>query len=413
MYIVGNKFINLNGNKNLVNVLEGKIAAQTTVSISTRDGRIVYVSATAYGAPQANLTDTLTRIIGGVGSELDYWQLYGDKFRLEIIKALSSYGYKVENVEIAVSYRCPNCGASIELNPEAVIYVCKYCGWSGDIFGKNLKIYTWPTLPRQTIEALVKRSTGGAKIVEADLKYVPYWLFEASIIVNYTARIVYRVKRGKKYVRRETDVRERFQKEIVYPLIARLNAEFYGDLEMQGNVEYNFKKKPPKEVTSQEARNIASYVLSPEISRDEAKEIIVDKLEDVGLNIAKERARSKFSGAESVHVYYYEPEIKVSDPILVMAPYWFIIYKSRGGIYSGAFSGIEGDLLKLEVPITPAERLVRLLGAWLVAALTGLGIEFFLDTSSSSKESIIIAVIGLGSALALAKSAFSEAKVRR
>ena len=394
-------------------VLESEIAAQTTVSVSTRDSRIVYISATAYGTPQPNLTDTLTRIISDIGSRLDYWQLYGDKFRLQVLNELSKYGYKVENVEVAVSYRCPNCGAAIELNPEAIIYVCKYCGWSGDIFGKNLKIYAWPTLPRQSVEQLVKRFTGGAKIVEADLKYVPYWIFKASLTVNYAAKVVYKVKRGKKYVRREANVGEKFEKEIVYPLIARLNAEFYGDMEMQGNVEYNFRKKPPKEVTSQEARNIAPYVLSPEISRDEAKEIIVDKLEDVGLNIAKDRAKSRFSNVESVHVYYYEPEIRVSDPILVMAPYWFIIYKSKGGIYSGAFSGIDGDLLKLEVPITPAERLVRLLGAWLVAALTGLGVEFFLNTSSSGKESIIIAVIGLGSALALAKSAFSEAKVRR
>lgn len=394
-------------------VLESEIAAQTTVSVSTRDSRIVYISATAYGTPQPNLTDTLTRIISDIGSRLDYWQLYGDKFRLQVLNELSKYGYKVENVEVAVSYRCPNCGAAIELNPEAIIYVCKYCGWSGDIFGKNLKIYAWPTLPRQSVEQLVKRFTGGAKIVEADLKYVPYWIFKASLTVNYAAKVVYKVKRGKKYVRREANVGEKFEKEIVYPLVARLNAEFYGDLEMQGNVEYNFRKKPPKEVTSQEARNIAPYVLSPEISRDEAKEIIVDKLEDVGLNIAKDRAKSRFSNVESVHVYYYEPEIRVSDPILVMAPYWFIIYKSKGGIYSGAFSGIDGDLLKLEVPITPAERLVRLLGAWLVAALTGLGVEFFLNTSSSGKESIIIAVIGLGSALALAKSAFSEAKVRR
>ena len=394
-------------------VLESEIAAQTTVSVSTRDSRIVYISATAYGTPQPNLTDTLTRIISDIGSRLDYWQLYGDKFRLQVLSELSKYGYKVENVEVAVSYRCPNCGAAIELNPEAIIYVCKYCGWSGDIFGKNLKIYAWPTLPRQSVEQLVKRFTGGAKIVEADLKYVPYWIFKASITVNYAAKVVYKVKRGKKYVRREANVGEKFEKEIVYPLVARLNAEFYGDMEMQGNVEYNFRKKPPKEVTSQEARNIAPYVLSPEISRDEAKEIIVDKLEDVGLNIAKDRAKSRFSNVESVHVYYYEPEIRVSDPILVMAPYWFIIYKSKGGIYSGAFSGIDGDLLKLEVPITPAERLVRLLGAWLVAALTGLGVEFFLNTSSSGKESIIIAVIGLGSALALAKSAFSEAKVRR
>ncbi len=394
-------------------VLESEIAAQTTVSVSTRDGRIVYISATAYGTPQPNLTDTLTRIISDIGSRLDYWQLYGDKFRLQVLSELSKYGYKVENVEVAVSYRCPNCGAAIELNPEAIIYVCKYCGWSGDIFGKNLKIYVWPTLPRQSVEQLVKRFTGGAKIVEADLKYVPYWIFKASITVNYAAKVVYKVKRGKKYVRREANVGEKFEKEIVYPLVARLNAEFYGDLEMQGNVEYNFRKKPPKEVTSEEARSIAPYVLSPEISRDEAKEIIVDELEDVGLNIAKDRAKSRFSNVESVHVYYYEPEIRVSDPILVMAPYWFIIYKSKGGIYSGAFSGIDGDLLKLEVPITPVERLVRLLGAWLVAALTGLGVEFFLNTSSSGKESIVIAVIGLGSALALTKSAFSEAKVRR
>lgn len=394
-------------------ILESEIAAQTTVSVSTRDGRIVYISATAYGTPQPNLTDTLTRIISDIGSKLDYWQLYGDKFRLQVLSELSKYGYKVENVEVAVSYRCPNCGAAIDLNPEAIIYVCKYCGWSGDIFGKNFEIYAWPTLPRQSIETLVKRFTGGAKIVEADLKYVPYWIFKASITVNYAAKVVYKVKRGKKYVRREANVGEKFEKEIVYPLVARLNAEFYGDLEMQGNVEYNFRKKPPKEVTSQEARNIAPYVLSPEISKDEAKEIIVDKLEDVGLNIAKDRAKSRFSNVESVHVYYYEPEIRVSDPILVIAPYWFIIYKSKGGIYSGAFSGTDGDLLKLEVPITPAERLVRLLGAWLVAALTGLGAEFFLNTSSSGKESIIVAVIGLGSALALAKSAFSEAKVRR
>lgn len=391
-----------------------EVAGEAQVAATTKDGRLVYVYARASGKPapglNVRLEDSVRRAVAGC----EYWELFSDELSRGVLEELRREGFEVSSVEIAVSYRCPRCGAPVELTPEAVIYVCKYCGWAGDVFGHRVEMLAWRPLPEEEILPVVLNAVGrGAKPSGAVLRVLPYWVFKVRAVANYRARVVYEVVRGKRRVRRAKDVEGVVRHELVYPVLARLNAEFYGDDEMSGNLVFNLKVRPPSALSEEDAKKLAPHVLAPELSAEEAARIARDRVEDVMLSKAKADARKGLTRVVNVSVYQFSCEVEVEDVKMVLVPYWFVTYEVGGCAYSAAVSGIDGDLLKAEAPLSARERVARLAAAWVVAALTGLAAEMALGAGSRGGETLILALVGAGVALALARSAFEEAKIVR
>lgn len=391
-----------------------KVAGEVQVPALTRDGRIVYVSVTAYGEAAPGLTGYLERAAKSLAEEYEYWELFGDVLRHKILNELKKAGFNVESVEAAISYRCPVCDASVELNPEAIVYVCPYCGWSGDVFGRKVELLAWRPIPEEdAVRAVITASGRRGRPLEAVLKMIPYWIFPVEATARYKARVVYEEVRGKRRIRREGEASGTVSERTLYPLVARLNAEFYGDREMCGNVLYNYKKRPPAPLQGDLAKRVAGHVLAPEVDKEDAALIIRDRMEDIMVRKAKSHAKRGYPRAIDAYLYEFSCDVKVGEPRLVLAPYWFVTYEWRGSIYSGAVSGVDGDILKVEVPISPYERAFRLAGAWAAAALTGLAAEFVLGAREAGEGVLVLLLIGASVALGLARSAFAEAKVRR
>ena len=84
--------------------------SKAIVSITTRDGRQVYLSGVAK-PPQQGLDEALSSVLASLSNH-SYSELNGDRVVLEARKMLESQGFKVESLEIYVSHRCPMCGAS-------------------------------------------------------------------------------------------------------------------------------------------------------------------------------------------------------------------------------------------------------------------------------------------------------------
>ena len=397
-----------------MNKRQPEIAGEAQVPALTKDGRMIYVSVAARGETAPGLTSSLEKIARDLVEECEYWELFGDIVGRKILDRLKEEGFRVESVEVAVSYRCPVCGASVQLNPEAIVYVCPYCGWSGDVFGRKVELLAWRPIPEEdAVRAVISASGRKGRPMEAVLKMIPYWIFPVEATARYKARVVYEEIREKRRVRREGEASGTVRESMLYPLVARLNAEFYGDLEMCGNVTYNYRKGPPAPLQEDLAKRIARHVLAPEVDIEDAALIVRDEMENVMVMKAKSHAKRSYPRAIDAYLYEFSCNVKVGEPRLVLAPYWFVTYEWRGSVYSGAVSGIDGDVLKVEVPISPYERVFRLAGAWAAAALTGLATEFMLSAREAGEGVLVLLLLGASVALGLARSAFAEAKVRR
>lgn len=393
--------------------------AKAFVAETTADGRLVYLSAVARPA-QPGLEQALTSLLHELARR-SYPELHGDRVRFDALRALKSMGFAVEDVEVAVSYRCPQCGASIQLNPEAVVYVCPYCGWVGDVRGGKVAVRAWPAGHRGLVEKLVREL--GGEVVSVELRYVPFWVFEAGVEAEYAATVVYRRARpaeryGRqpyetRYVRERMAVSGRVRFRGVKAVPARLHAEVFGGEELRLWVERKWSFQQPPALEAEAAKPIAPSMLAPELSGEVAAEVAVDELEDRAAEEARSDARRRAPGpVEEVKLERFAPKVSIERRELVFAPYWFFSFRKGSGLYSGAAVGSEVSPLRVELPLSNAERVARLAGSWLAAAGSGLMLELARWWQVEPPMLLIALGLGLLATAKLASSAFAPAKVR-
>jgi len=172
--------------------------------------------------------------------------------------------------------------------------------------------------------------------------------------------------------------------------------------------------RQPRALGAEEAKPIAPSILAPELSREVAVEAAADALEDEVASAARSEAKRKAPGhVEEVKLERFAPTVSIKRGDLVFAPYWFFTYKRGSSLYSGAAVGSEATPLRVEVPISNVERVARLAGSWLAAAGSGLAFELALRWRAEPLVLLSVAGLGLLATLALARSAFAPAKVRR
>ena len=385
-------------------------AAQAFVAEATADGRLVYLSAVARPA-QPGLEQALTGLLHELARR-SYSELHGDRVRFDALQALKSMGFAVEDVEIAVSYRCPQCGASIQLNPEAVVYVCPYCGWAGSVTGESVAIRAWPAGHRGLVEGLARR-LGGA-LVSAELRYAPLWVAEASAAAEAVARVTCRAGKAERTVRQSVRVGGRYTR----ALLARLHAEVLGGSELERWAERAWRRAEPKALSPEEAKPIAPSTLAPEISAEAAAEAARDAIEDELAEAAKKEAerlaeRGGAGTAVRVELESFRASVEIERLELAFAPLWLFTYRRGLGLYSGAAVGPSCEPLAAEVRISNLERAARLAASWL-AAVGGAGlVELALRESGRDPRALLAGFGGVALAVFVASTAFKPAKVRR
>jgi len=396
--------------------------SKAIVSITTRDGRLVYLSGVAK-PPQPGLDEALSSVLASLSSH-SYRELNGDRVVLEARKMLESQGFKVESLEIYVSHRCPMCGASINITPETVIYVCPYCGWTGDVYGHSLAFKVWPAPPREAVEEAARRL--GGVLDNATLYYVPFWVFRVNVTGEYSGTAVYTVQRAERVpvrrnretewvtvVRTETRTKKvagKIRFEAVKGAFGRLYAEIFGAGELKSWVEHSWQTNPPKEMEASELKKYAENFLSAEVSDEEAFGLLRKEIDtEIYRAIETSAARQVEGSLTEVQVEYLSTQVNTPEKHLVYVPYWFFTYKVRGNLYAGSLVGPTATVIRAERYISNVERVAKIISAWVAVLVTGAFTEFALRYGVGWV--FLAAPLGLLGAYKLASSAFEAAEV--
>jgi len=392
--------------------------SRAIVAVSTRDGRQVYLSGEARPS-QPGLEEAISSILKSLAYH-SYSELHGDRVVLEAKRMLESQGFKVESLEIYVSYRCPMCGASINLSPETVVYVCPYCGWSGDVYGRNIALRVWPAPPREAVEQAARKL--GGVLDNASLLYIPFWVFRVKVTGEYSGTAVYTVKRYERVpVRRNREIEwvtvartetrtkkvsGRIRFESLKSSAARLYSEIFGGSEMKSWVEHSWQSDPPREVEASELKKYAESFLAAEVSGDEALGMLRGEIDsEIYREINTSAARQVEGSLKEVKIEYLSAQLNVAEKHLAYVPYWFYTYRVRGNLYAGSLVGPNATLLKAERYVSNVERVAKIVGAWVAVIVTGAFAEI------APSWGIMSIPLGLIGAYKLATSAFKAAEV--
>ncbi len=256
--------------------------------------------------------------------------------------------------------QCPQCGASIEITPDAIIFVCQYCGWAGSPEGPEAKGYLMiAPMTRTQIEAKASQflqsklhgDYAKASITESKYVAIPFWRVMVSAHTwfngyqTHTKTQTYYV--GKQAMTRSYTVYEPKQGEwtdqLEFKTVARKNAVFFGLDEITVRVgERTASALDPKQLIAQKMQ-----VLDVEISGDEAN--------DSGKNYAEDQHLIK-AKHETSKLYDCQTDTRIMNTSLTLFPVYIVGYQFEGRTYRMTLDGSKGEIVKAELPLTRALR---------------------------------------------------------
>ncbi len=239
--------------------------------------------------------------------------------------------------------QCPQCGASIEITPDAIIFVCQYCGWTGSPDGLEAKGYSMLTpLPRAQIEEkatqfLKSKLHGGfsqSSITEAKYLAIPFWRIMVWAHTSFNGYAT-RTKTQTYYVGKQAMTRSytvyvptqgEWTDQIEFKAVARKNAVFFGLDEITARVgQVEVIPLDPKVLIAQKMQ-----VLDIEISVEEADESAKNHAEDQHLH----KAQSKTS-----KLYDCNTDTRIASGSLTLYPVYNLGYQFEGRTYRMTLTG--------------------------------------------------------------------------
>ncbi len=293
--------------------------------------------------------------------------------------------------------QCPQCGASIEITPDAIIFVCQYCGWAGSPDGLEAKGYSMlPPLPRTQIEekatqflkSKLHESFVQSSITEAKYIAIPFWRIMVWAHTRFNGYAT-RTKTQTYYVGKQAMTRSytvyvptqgEWTDQIEFKTVARKNAVFFGLDEITAMIgRSEAVPLDPKVLIAQKMQ-----VLDIEISVEEADDSARNHAEDQHLH----RAQSQTSKLYDCHT-----DTRIASGSLTLYPVYNLGYEFEGRTYRMALDGATGEVVKAELPMTRGLRLTYAavgyiaLGAFTLAA-------FILSLSAQTQSIAPFAAVG-------------------
>ncbi len=300
------------------------------------------------------------------------------------------------------AFRCSRCGAPLDVTPETIIAVCRYCGYP-NVSVANLpeeeitSIRVVPSLPeKEILEKAIERTRR-----DPDLKgitdqirwrkpygvYVPFYMVVASLELEYWMKLrvgyVENVRRGNRWETRTysriIDVSGKVSLGVEkIPILARKGVNGFSVKAM--GLHYINKHPDTVPLASLDWKKYGLNTLSAEFSRSNAEDIALE----IGLNRLKARAyeeaisRARSWSGRVVNVKVlakrYKLDVKKLEvKPLTLVPYWRLTYEYRGGIYRYYVSGWDGEVVIAEEPVLPKHRIGYLLAGISGGGLSSLG----------------------------------------
>ena len=313
-----------------------------------------------------------------------------------------------------LSIKCKNCGAPMEVSPDSLLNICKYCGtiYPANTI-KDIPVYITPSLSKNEIINSFNRRMQKDRdmkhkvyeIVEVKGTYVPLY------ITNVTAKGQWK---GYKWEGSGKNRRRVWKSGNIdingdFPTVARKYAYEFG-LPYIGDHLYNVEMKNFDEV---DWKAISLPVMSIDIAEDEAEYMIKDDfVDEIGEGIKRKYSLDAFTN--------FECHTTIHGRFILLFPLWTVIYKYKGGSYRVALEGYKGEVILAMEPMFAKNRIANFIGAFSLGLLSGviwkIGI-MFADNSRNGGKILIGAIIGviviIGFAFKLSRKMLRSVRIER
>ena len=286
---------------------------------------------------------------------------------------------------------CPRCAAPLEVTPETIVAICKYCGFPRIIAGtfRLDEVRIVGSRDRSQIVDSFWRSVKkdpdlrryGDKITLVDIEgfYIPAWIGEVRIEGKLTHR----------------NKSKAFSFTTGVGFCARRAVMTFGVMD----VIYHFLQsrplsKPLTEISKDEWETMKLKVLSTELDRSEVRERMLEDAIDIVRSAYEEKKTLSYFSANASFA---------EEPVLILLPMWVVHYRCRRGCFRAAFAGWDGKRVAATEPMSLPHRVKYTLSAiGLTAAASFVGgalyyiiLNFSNSASTRSRGKTILFLLAL------------------
>ncbi len=273
-----------------------------------------------------------------------------------------------------IAVKCPFCGGAIDVSPDSVVTVCKFCGnvvsmTEFECEAKVLRHMNEREL-EEKIYSKIKSKIGDITPEKREIIYIP--VYTSPVHVSGVALMAVQEgnKRDLKTVRVEKDMRV-----AVYGRYGSFEGLKYILEEVEsGRIKLEKSNKMPERYR----------VLSAQKSVEEAKKEIREKSEDVarpGLHIEK---LSGLVGEEAVQILekagfagsieglkFWDADVDIKAVELLFFPVFMYSWKFRGSRYTTVADGTDGSIIVSKSPVLGWMRFAAVAFAAILAIASG------------------------------------------
>jgi len=297
-----------------------------------------------------------------------------------------------EGVEV---FKCPNCGAPIEVTPDSLVIRCRYCGYI-EYRDPGFEVLTFPSIGREKIEEIfwrrmredadMRKFVGELSIDSILELYVPYY------VVPYDAQYFFVGERTEvrtsemvsitiggsgsqtvpTTVTKRVKVKDSGSLSSVEAILARRHVEELGVKELTTQVtQLDLSSAvPAKEYDwRRESTAVMGFDIEPREVPLLTKDVVAEKI--------KRWVKRKYR-LEKIDVIVCR--VNVKDFKAVLVPLYIVTYRFRNALYSIAFSGVDGRQLVALEPMLPGYMMLYVGGAvasiFVAGALIPLSLTF-------------------------------------
>jgi len=289
----------------------------------------------------------------------------------------------------ATAFRCSNCGAPLEVSPETIVAVCSYCGYPNWI-REDLKseIYIVRSAREEDAAAAARKYLGGSYTYRSLQLYIPLYIVDARADADYEALTLVRVRKCERDRRGEERCTTRSFRIHVsgylsgyrgrYPVIARKGVRGK-TVEALAKHLLSSGVAPSRLEEMKLDRVTARSILVVDLSRDEARDAILDRHLNSLRRAVESEIRSRAAAKASIHgvpvsvvvlwkrVTPTNVAVDVSPPIL--APLY--IFTDESNRYKAVLAGWDLKPLIVEKPVGLAYRALWMALGTLSAGIFG------------------------------------------
>ncbi len=241
--------------------------------------------------------------------------------------------------------KCPNCGAPLDVSPDDVVTLCRYCGQVVSLREGVKDARVVKCLPRAEVEERVfkalKRRGLSPTPLKSEIVYLPFFMFEA----HARGTVVVEIRTRNRIVTKELE----YKRDVPATVYGRFS-EFEGLKAIMDSVERAHKSKLNLgPLNPEDAKYIK--VLGSQKTEGEASDEARERAE---FNASPIRAEGILGlvGASLTNIKFYDADISISYDGFYFYPVFFYRWREGGRVFTTIANGWDGKVIYTRLPIS-------------------------------------------------------------